>query len=1466
MVEQFTWKFSPSIVEQYFGRKDCEKAVLACGMSPIDRKKLGWEPDQMSTNTAAKAGGMWEVEALDILEQKGICVCKKELNINNGKLTEKETIGLLQQLQKTAENGGCEDTYLYQMYLNVNEMFVKEHMNYLNRGSLGKNVSDDGRQRMLYSEDVFCIQFGSCYPDLVWACWDDEQNKWVLSIVDCKLSKKPKLEHKLQVSLYTWILEAKLQEWIQGKQIMEDLFVVNKETAYIWNKGKEKETEFELAQVYPFTKNFMSVILPGILEKIRQAKDSEELNRFLCYTTGQKCEWCDNFSNCKKWCMEHEPMMLVPYESGYAQQFLRELSKESGAEDILQIEGFRNYFNTPDKEDLLRQNIFWKRFLNDKDVALNMLKKAIENPNPNFDLDGYEERKSASLEMPSFEKVQLVLTAQKDEATDRIYAYGIRATVWKDCLDVTNLSACLAQTNILEQSREGVELFVTQDIRADLPSPVKGSFSDITLLILVKERNKVFFDQAEDVFIALLHGILENVDAKNRVAVKWNDEISVQAYVMDNYEQKNIEEMLYEALVQRTTQQMKEWIYDLLFWLQGDSLVESVVVNNRPEETVCFPIVVLTSVLNRLYVFPSMVANSLHGVLSYLSKGTYARKEHYQAMNDSYFVNKLSNVLKNECINTYWDTKDAGELDKLNNHLQLRLEAESKIISAIRYVNSNVCHTNFKNAKMYTKPFRFMERSGNGDSLLGQLEFEAKYESMLQFVQNRAIRGMDIEQAIKEGKVIEAECTNVKKVSVFDNKGFQKKDRAGNLIYEFDCTYRVNNSDVVFDENKFSCIFCEKTNQNIAHVRTLIDVENRVFADSSCVVKGDYQISMPKSQSFEMIRENGCITISAKFAEAKDKSHKLLCWEPAEKGKTYLIFDYTNDFNTEKNIGSIKQVSSIANGQRFVEYLDKIEQFYCDIVKNYTNDEAQITELSSIAGHTFSESQKKAMVQLYKKNITLLLGPPGTGKTDFISRALVVLCELYRQRGKQLRVLVSANSHSAIENVLFAVEKKKTAAGTDLDIYKAERFDDGQKSAKGSIGVLDDKALQNLMNSDQSRPFVVGATVWTTHKWLSKKDGKYGREIPKNDFDVIVLDEASQVRLVDAIIPLSYSNKNTRLLIVGDENQLSPIILGNYDKDIEEPFRFGSVFRYLGDYSRFYNQSSQGGQFLDYQTGLTENFRMNEILVRYSEQEIYKSGYTSYNPAIATQTLQYQVKPMNYFQRTLFAAEVVEKNAPCTLQAILDEEYPLVLCIVKGKNQVEILEKEIQWIARITRTLENCMGATSQKDFWGSSTEDGMFGIIAPHHAHISHIKDVLAGDVHGGFKAPWTEKREDVYVGTVDKLQGKERQAVVVSYGVGDIEQAIGEGEFIYSRNRLNVSLTRGKQKNIVFLTEALLNFPIEALGIDNREILEGISFLCGFKNFMSQQEEDTSFDIQTFKSDIDDTEITIFRKKVQL
>jgi len=57
-----------------------------------------------------------------------------------------------------------------------------------------------------------------------------------------------------------------------------------------------------------------------------------------------------------------------------------------------------------------------------------------------------------------------------------------------------------------------------------------------------------------------------------------------------------------------------------------------------------------------------------------------------------------------------------------------------------------------------------------------------------------------------------------------------------------------------------------------------------------------------------------------------------------------------------------------------------------------------------------------------------------------------------------------------------------------------------------------------------------------------------------------------------------------------------------------------------------------------------------------------------------------------------------------------------------------------------------------------------------------------------------------------VDKMQGQECEAVIVSYGVSDVEYAMNEKEFIYSLNRLNVAITRARSKTIVFLPRPLL------------------------------------------------------------
>jgi hypothetical protein len=66
-----------------------------------------------------------------------------------------------------------------------------------------------------------------------------------------------------------------------------------------------------------------------------------------------------------------------------------------------------------------------------------------------------------------------------------------------------------------------------------------------------------------------------------------------------------------------------------------------------------------------------------------------------------------------------------------------------------------------------------------------------------------------------------------------------------------------------------------------------------------------------------------------------------------------------------------------------------------------------------------------------------------------------------------------------------------------------------------------------------------------------------------------------------------------------------------------------------------------------------------------------------------------------------------------------------------------------------------------------------------------------------------------------VDKMQGQEADAVVISYGVSDPEFALKEAEFIYGLNRLNVAITRARAKTVLCLPRPLLEATPQVLDV---------------------------------------------------
>src|ERR1019366_978608 len=105
--------------------------------------------------------------------------------------------------------------------------------------------------------------------------------------------------------------------------------------------------------------------------------------------------------------------------------------------------------------------------------------------------------------------------------------------------------------------------------------------------------------------------------------------------------------------------------------------------------------------------------------------------------------------------------------------------------------------------------------------------------------------------------------------------------------------------------------------------------------------------------------------------------------------------------------------------------------------------------------------------------------------------------------------------------------------------------------------------------------------------------------------------------------------------------------------------------------------------------------------------------------------------------------------------------------------------------------------------------------VVAPYNDQVRLLRDHLKAD------AP----TRGVRVGTVDKFQGREAPVVFFTMTTSSAEDMPRGPEFLFSRNRLNVAVSRARCLAYLVCTERLLNS--RARSVDEMRLL---SALCAF------------------------------------
>jgi hypothetical protein len=248
-----------------------------------------------------------------------------------------------------------------------------------------------------------------------------------------------------------------------------------------------------------------------------------------------------------------------------------------------------------------------------------------------------------------------------------------------------------------------------------------------------------------------------------------------------------------------------------------------------------------------------------------------------------------------------------------------------------------------------------------------------------------------------------------------------------------------------------------------------------------------------------------------------------------EINEQYYLNERYVDFNTKKAIQGLEQATlltiKILDDPRQLnkpQAVQKSSQILQQTISNMFSKREPSIKPDGL--HMLNKAQQIACEKVKNERVTLIWGPPGTGKTYWSG---VTVLQMLMFSLSPLRILITACTHTAIDNLLSSINHLKNLFSS------SPQFPQWCQLTKDlSVLKIDSKNYRELSSLYKKRSIVVGSTVWT----LQKLD-------PSIVFDIIFVDEATQLLTSDAVLAINRlaNHDESRLIIAGDPLQLPPV-------------------------------------------------------------------------------------------------------------------------------------------------------------------------------------------------------------------------------------------------------------------------------------------------------------------------------------
>jgi hypothetical protein len=419
------------------------------------------------------------------------------------------------------------------------------------------------------------------------------------------------------------------------------------------------------------------------------------------------------------------------------------------------------------------------------------------------------------------------------------------------------------------------------------------------------------------------------------------------------------------------------------------------------------------------------------------------------------------------------------------------------------------------------------------------------------------------------------------------------------------------------------------------------------------------------------------------------------------------------------------------------------------------------------AGAPLRPAQVDAWAGIADHRAALVLGPPGTGKTFVLSWMALAYLEARRATGRPCRIFLTGFTRNSIANLLEAVRKRAVHATASVrTVWLGNEPDQALPSGIEVCGAADAREVLG------AEFVVVGATGWSLFRTLDSGDLPSSEGLAAPLFDLVCIDEASQMVVSQGLLGIAGLAGQGRVLVAGDDQQLAPV-RETHEREVDGLRLGSSLYGFL---------KHAGVQVFP----LTETFRLNAPLAEYPSRTFYEGRYESVDRDKKLQLVEGWQKGLDPWQ-----------------QVVLDPDNPVCILLYDGPLCGTVNEFEAKLVRLVAGLFHDRMLPEEGKIelepefFWKER-----LAVVTPHRAQNARIRQGLRGGALG----------RACVVETVDRIQGRERDVIVAGYTVSDPEFALTEADFIFNAERFNVTITRARTKLVLIVSRRLVNVVPES------------------------------------------------------